>query len=94
MTRQANKEAKRLQLELPYPFGHAIDDNDVWEAVYSRGMEWSTRKQIADALGRSVHPALVARIERLVTERKLEREIFTLPNKAQGYKYRALESGE
>lgn len=94
MTRAANKEAKRMQLELPYPFGHAIDDSDVWEACYSAGFNWLTRKQIADAVGRSVHPALVARIERLVIERKLEREVYTLRNGAQGYKYRALESGE
>lgn len=94
MTRQAAREARKLQKPLPYPFSHAIDDADVWEAVYGFGHEWGTRKQIADALGRSVHPALVARIERLVTERKLEREIFTLRNNAQGYRYRALESGE
>lgn len=92
MTRQAAREWKKLQKELPYPFGHAIDDADVWEAVYGFGLEWATRKQIADALGRSVHPALVNRIERLVSEGKIEREVFTLRNNAQGYRYRALET--
>lgn len=94
MSAKANKEWKRLQLELPFPMGHAIDDNDVWEAVYGFTPEWATRKQIADAIGRQVTPSLVARIERMVTERLLERDVFTLRNGAQGYKYRALESGE
>lgn len=93
MTRAAEREAKRLQRELPYPMGRATDDNDVWEACYS-AHEWLSRKQIADAIGRRVTPGLVERIERLVKECKLERRVFELPNKAKGYEYRALESGE
>lgn len=94
MTAKANREAKRLQLELPYPMGRAIDDNDVREAVFSYTPDWATRKQIADFIGRKVTPSLVARIECMVKERLLERDVFTLRNGAQGYKYRALESGE
>lgn len=94
MSAKAKREAKLLQLELPYPMGHAIDDTDVWEAIYGFTPEWATRKQIADAVGRRVTPSLVARIERMVTECLLERDVFTLRNGAQGYKYRALESGE
>lgn len=94
MTRQAAREARKLQKPLPYPFGQAINDTDVWEAVYGFTPNWASRKQIADALGRQVTPSLVARIERMVTERLLERDTFTLRNGAQGYIYRALESGE
>jgi hypothetical protein len=92
VTAKANREAKRLQLELPYPIGRAIDDNDVWEAVYSHGLKWATRKSIADALGRKVTPSLVARIERLVSEGKLEKQVFTMRNNAQGYQYRTAEA--
>lgn len=94
MTRQAARAARAAQLELPFPMGRAIDDKDVWKACYSKGMEWSTRKDIADAIGRSVHPALVNRIERMVEDRLLERDTYTLRNGAKGYRYRALESGE
>jgi predicted transcriptional regulator len=93
MTRKAAAAARAQQLELPYPMGRAIDDNDVWEACFSKH-DWSTRKDIADAIGRSVHPALVNRIERMVEDRLLERDTYTLRNGAKGYRYRALESGE
>jgi hypothetical protein len=92
VTRAAAREAKRLQKALPPPFGRATDDNDVWEAVYYYGAQWCTRKQIADGVGRRVTPGLVARIERLVSEGKLERTIYTLRNGAQGYMYRAVEA--
>jgi len=92
MTRAATKEAKRLQLELPPPLGRAIDDNDVWEACYSAGLRWLTRKEIAQAIGRKVTPHLVARIERMVEEGALEKQVFTMRNNAQGYQYRAAEA--
>lgn len=81
-------------MELPLNYDRAIDDNDVWEACYSAGLRWLTRKQIAEAVGRKVTPHLVQRIERMVTEGSLARETFTLGNGAQGYTYRARESGE
>lgn len=80
-------------MELPYPFGKALDDNDVWKALYSAD-EWLSRRQIAATVGRKVTPSFVARLERMVAECKLERRVFTLANKAQGYEYRALESDE
>jgi hypothetical protein len=91
MTAAADREAKRLQMELPLNYDRAIDDNDVWEACYSAGLKWLTRKQIAKAVGRSVSPHLVARIERMVSEGALEKQVFTMRNNAQGYQYQASE---
>lgn len=93
MTRAAAKRARELQRELPYPFGRATSDTDVWEALYSAN-KYLNRREIANAVGRSVTPGLIARIERLVSECWLERRTYPLPNGTWGYEYRALETGE
>lgn len=94
MTAKANREAKRLQMELPFPLGRAVTDADVWEAVYSHGNQWATRRMIADALGRQVHPRLIERIEALVESGYLEKRALTLRNGAQGYEYAARQGRE
>lgn len=91
--KQQRQQQQGKQLELPYPFGSALTDTDVWENCYS-AQRWLSRKEIANLVGRKVTPGLVARIERLVEQRWLEREVRTARNGVQGYVYRALEDGE
>jgi predicted transcriptional regulator len=93
MSRAAAHRARELQGELPPPFGRATNDNDVWEACYS-AHKWINRREIAARVGRSVTPALIARIERLVNECILARRTYPLPNGTWGYEYCALETGE
>jgi len=87
MTRQASKEAKRLQLELPLNYGQAITDDDIIAWLKLDPLTYHSRRQIALGVGRKVTPSLVERMERLVRENKIVKEEFTLRNGAPVFGY-------
>jgi hypothetical protein len=64
-----------------------MTDEDVL-LIFESNEEWLSRQQIAERLWRGVTPSLIARIERLVAERKLHKKIHPLPNRQQMFWYR------
>jgi len=80
-----------IQLSFVLPIQNPTSDDLVLEfalwAKNSGKTKWVTRSQIAEYCGRKVTPTLIKRIEKLVTEGKLDKEMFQLPNKATGFVY-------
>lgn len=80
-----------IQLSFVLPIQNPTNDDLVLEfalwAKSSGKTKWVTRSQIAEYCGRKVTPTLINRIEKLVSEGKLEKDTFQLPNKAIGFVY-------
>ena len=58
------------------------------------GLEWLTRRRIAQLCGRRVTPTMIALIEDLVKSGAIRREVWKWPNGAHGYRYQLVANHE